>query len=503
LLLSDEYDTHAVVTTFGKIYEQIAGEKSVISTATEGITSIKVLLNDYTPGIPHVLKKIDNFEKVLDDHYVTPTGEIAVITLKADVDNDSSSAVFTVGQQSTLWKYNFTGKDESGTVKPLGSIVPHVYNRKITSLDTDFDTISAYISEVAYFDSMKRKLNGNPLVLVKSEVPSETGIWYGTIVDDTGNVLDVKYIGIDSELRLRLTVRDDSQPEVGQIIAQKYKVDLDPEKAQPVDGTGEKLIIYQTKPVNLTEFPLVERNYSSEIVLIKPEIADSSRTSFTLKFDTAFNTEFKAVIPPKSVDGKNALREFILDVYISSDDENDTTFRKFILIDENGEEVEIVNTTQEGNAIYVNPNRRALYAIKEIEFGKFAILDFNDEEDNHWIDVLTKRIDWLSGEVDTLSANLSADLSALSVNLSTDIDNLSVSLSTDLSVLSAQISADVFALSSNLSTDIDYLSASLSTDISCLSAYISADVDRISADISTDLSTLSVNLSTDLSTLSA
>ena len=253
----------------------------------------------------------------------------------------------------------------------------------------------------------------------------------------------------------------------------------------------------------MTEFPLVERNYSSEVVLIKPEIADSSRTTFVLKFDTSSNTAFKAVIPPKPVEGKNALREFVLDVYISSDDENDTTFRKFILIDENGAEVELVNTTQAENAIYINPNRRALYAVKEVAFGKFAILDFNDEEDNHWIDVLTKRIDWLSGEVDTLSANLSTDLSVLSVNLSTDIDNLSVNLSTDLSVLSAQISADVFALSSNLSTDIDYLSASISTDISCLSAYISADVDRISADISTDLSTLSVNLSTDLSTLSA
>ena len=271
-------------------------------------------------------------------------------------------------------------------------------------------------------------------------------------------------------------------------------------------------------------------------MLIKPEIADSSRTTFVLKFDTSSNTAFKAVIPPKPVEGKNALREFVLDVYISSDDENDTTFRKFILIDENGAEVELVNTTQAENAIYINPNRRALYAVKEVAFGKFAILDFNDEEDNHWIDVLTKRIDWLSGEVDTLSANLSTDLSVLSVNLSTDIDNLSaslstdisclsayisadvdrisadistdlstlsVNLSTDLSTLSAQISADVFALSVNLSTDIDYLSASISTDLSVLSVNLSTDISVLSVNLSTDISVLSVNLSTDVSTLSA
>ena len=176
------------------------------------------------------------------------------------------------------------------------------------------------------------------------------------------------------------------------------------------------------------------------------------------------------------------MREFILDTTIKTTDPRDFAFRKIRLLDENNIPVKLVNTTQEDQfSIFVNPNRRAIYQVREISPGSFAIFDFNDEEDNHWINVLSAKTDDLSAEIDALSTSLSTDIDTLSANLSSDISTLSTWLSTDIDNLSTSLSTDISVLSSSLSIDIDTLSTHLSTDLSSLSSHyyktISTDIE--------------------------
>ena len=95
--LIDTYDHHEQVK-FGTFYESYSNNPSVVSNDVEGITSITLMLNDYGYDTPWVLNKSENFEQILDNEYPLDNGDIATVTLRADVSENQMSARFIIGQ---------------------------------------------------------------------------------------------------------------------------------------------------------------------------------------------------------------------------------------------------------------------------------------------------------------------------------------------------------------------------------------------------------------------
>ena len=154
-----------------------------------------------------------------------------------------------------MYKYEFQGKDAQGHITTLGYILPKVYNRTIAATDTDYTILSVYLSpDVVYFPSMKAKLaeTGNIVVLNASGIEGESHIWHRTVFDDSSNVLDIKYVGTAAQLRLKLTIKNEDESEIGQIIAQKYDVDLS--YPRPLNGYGSPAILHQTDYMDLAKF---------------------------------------------------------------------------------------------------------------------------------------------------------------------------------------------------------------------------------------------------------
>ena len=511
LSLVDNYDGSNVGCIYD-YYKNADGDniRSIISTDF-GIQSIAVWLdNPYKRTNPILLTRDNGFITDLDDDYIFSSGAHGKVQLTAVIgDNDRVS--FRAGKESILYRYSFSGRKQDGTEGILGSIIPLVYNRTISVHDTDFDTIKADIKNIVYFNSLTAALETTPCELTKSTVPGENDVWYFTLVDDVNNILDVKYVGSEAELRLQITVRDVNSEKLGQIIAQKYKVNI----ADPIVVSGDDHIVtplFTTPYVDVTTFDKEKKNFTAYNVKIDDEEEGDVRQSLNdFKTDVDGAEFYKAVVPARKSDNPNVMREFVLDILIDAAPE-DIEFRKVLLVTEGGTPVDIINTTQSPdnqNYIFVQPNRRAIYAVREIEANKFAILDFNDEEDNHWIDVLVQKTDNLSTEILQLSTSLSSDIDSLSGNLSSEIETLSSNLSADLSSLSVRISTDIDLSVKNLqnqvisndndisslSSILSTLSVNLSTDISCLSVNLSTDISALSSKTSVDIDELSSNLS--------
>ena len=58
----------------------------------------ELMLNDYGYDTPWVLNKSENFEQILDNEYPLDNGDIATVTLRADVSENQMSARFIIGQ---------------------------------------------------------------------------------------------------------------------------------------------------------------------------------------------------------------------------------------------------------------------------------------------------------------------------------------------------------------------------------------------------------------------
>ena len=137
--------------------------------------------------------------------------------------------------------------------------------------------------------------------------------------------------------------------------------------------------------------------------------------------------------------------------------------------------------------------------IKDYDLSTYLLQGQIISNDND-IEFLSGQHDWLSSEISnsisSLSTRLSVEIDKLSANLSGDIDSLSNRLSTDISSLSIRISAEIDSLSANLSGDIDSLSNRLSNEISDLNYHyyrtfekdVHVDIDeKVGPDISVDL----------------
>ena len=409
-------DTHV---EFRKIYDYKNGISGIVSSDSGELLELNVHIEHPDVAVAY-LNKDNGFSTVIRN---TATSETIV---SAEI-YDNTSADIDVVYRSELYKYEFTRPDDVGVIKEIGAVIPNVYNKVLHDKPV-YDTVSVDTTNITNIDAFKKVW-----VLTRAFPydPATQGLWSVEGADDNGNTINIKYT--EFNVFVKITSID------GSITRRKYDVKTEEPIIANPDTCHE--VKYCSGTVDLAQARIdVEKPEKTYCATIAPEESVDPFKSYTLDIDTGDNDTFKFEFPDKTT--PDISREFFITVKF------DSAIKKLVKADfryKDGSEVTIFNNKHTDLWITANsdPKDWVTYMVNEVQPNKFLVTDLNDYEDHQILEQLLHDVDYLSGQHDWLSTQLSLEISANNV----DIEYLSSEISSndnDITQLSTDVSTKIW-----------------------------------------------------------
>jgi hypothetical protein len=355
---------HSEHTQFGRIFERRDGIQGIVKDGSK-ITELNVYMDD-----PHykMIRLYDtyNFRSIVKENI--PYGDSFYdIVLSANVINDSAS--FDLVNVSELYKYNFNKINVDGVEVVGGYVVPRKYNKTIIE-STEFDAVDVNIADVMWINAFK----GTHTL---TKVPNEP-LWTFEDLDDDKNILNIMFNG--TTLYIKVTSGND-----GSITKQQYQVKIN----EPIifNPTTCHTHVYTSNLIDLSKYTDIEdASGATYEITIDPTVTTEAFPKYKLLIEENDTDILKIQVPERT--SLDISREFMVvinpDCFINK-------LVKLEFVDFEGNPVKIVNNRHMD--LVVPTNMWTTLQINEINHNVFFVKDFDDNEDHHYVRVLSNAID--------------------------------------------------------------------------------------------------------------
>ena len=412
-------------TEFGRIFENRDGIKGIVKD-TSKITEINVYMDDpYNKMVR--LYDTYNFRNIVKENIPFGDGFYDIV-LSANVVNETAS--FDLINVSELYKYNFNKINVDGVEVVGGYIVPKKYNKTIAE-SIDFNSVDVNIEGIMWINAFKG-------IYTLTKVPNES-LWTFEDIDDDKNILNIMFNG--TTLYVKVTSGND-----GAITKQRYQIKVN----EPIifNPTTCHTHVYTSDVIDLSRYTEVEDAPGATYeITVNANVTTEEFPKYTLKIANNDTDTLKIQIPERT--STDISREFTIvinpDCFVNK-------LVKLELVDSEGNAVKIVNNRNLD--ILIPTNMWTTFQVNEINNNVFFVKDFDDNEDHHYIRVLSNAINIETNARIINDNSISNIVDKLSTDLSTDIDNLSTSLSTTTKLSVEELQDQIIANDN----DIEFLS---------------------------------------------